>query len=159
MSFLKEKYWDLYAGIFLFLFSIVLFYGGMTVKTLEVSTFGSGFFPKIMAVLLAVTCVPIILGGADKAKADDSGAEHAAPKRWQGVLMTFALMAAYAGLISTLGFMITTAVYLFLQMNILAGSHNRRLGLFAVVSVVSAVSINYTFVKVFNLMLPAGFLG
>lgn len=159
MSFLKEKYWDLCAGIFLFLFSIALFYGGMTVKTLEVSTFGSGFFPKILAVLLALTSVPIILGGANKAKADDSGAEQSAPMRWQGVLMTFGLMTAYAGLISVLGFMITTAVYLFLQMNILAGNHNRRLVLFAIVSAVSAVLINYTFVKVFNLMLPAGFLG
>jgi len=159
VSLLKEKYWDLCAGIFLFLFSIALFYGGMTVKTLEVSTFGSGFFPKILAVMLAVTSVPIIIGGAAKAKADDSGTAKSAPMRWQGVLMTFVLMAAYAGLISTVGFMITTAVYLFLQMNILAAKHNRRLVLFAVVSVVSAVAINYTFVKVFNLMLPAGFLG
>lgn len=158
MTLLKEKYWDLCAGIFLFLFSGLLYYGGMTVKTLEVSSFGSGFFPKILAVLLALTSASIIFTGYKKAKGADE-AEGDAKTHWKGVLLTFVLMLGYMSLIPFLGFMITTAAYLFLQMNILAGDHSRKHVQFAVVSVISSVVIYYTFVNVFRLMLPAGILG
>lgn len=158
MGLIKEKYWDFCSGIFLFVFSIVLFYGGMTVKTLEVSTFGSGFFPKVVAVILALTSLPIIAGGLQKARIADGKEEKLNP-RWWAVLATFGIMLAYAALIPKLGFIITTTVYLFLQMQILADGSKRKHVLFAVIAVSASVIIYFTFVKVFNLMLPAGILG
>ena len=156
---MKKKYWDLASGVFLFLISIVLYVGAMNVKTLEVSTFGSGFFPKIVAILLALTSLPIILGGIKQAKTDGEEVRAAGNPRWKAVVATFVLMMAYAALLPYIGFIITTAVYLFLQINILSEDRHRRQILFAVISLVSAVVIFYLFVKVFNLMLPAGILG
>jgi len=155
----KKKYWDLASGIVLFLFSIALFVGAMNVKTLEVSTFGSGFFPKIVAVMLALASAVVIFGGIKTAKAAEKEAEDKGNPRWKAVLATFAIMVAYAALMPFAGFMITTAVYLFLQINILSENRHRRPVLFVVVSIVTSVGIYYLFVKAFNLMLPAGFLG
>ena len=156
---MKKKYWDLASGIVLFLFSIVLYIGAMNVRTLEVSTFGSGFFPKIVAVMLALASLALIVGGIKTAKAADGAEEAKGNPRWKAVLATFTIMVAYAALLPFVGFMITTAVYLFLQINILSENRHRKPFLFAVVSIVTSVAIYYLFVKAFNLMLPAGFLG
>jgi putative tricarboxylic transport membrane protein len=75
------------------------------------------------------------------------------------VVGTFVLMAGYAALLPMVGFMITTAVYLFLQINILAENQHRKPVLFGIISVVTSVSVYYLFVMVFHLMLPAGILG
>jgi hypothetical protein len=68
-------------------------------------------------------------------------------------------MALYALLITKVGFLITTTVYLFIQINILSPKQSRKHLMFAIISVVASVVIYYIFVKVFNLMLPAGILG
>lgn len=165
---MKKKYWDLASGSVLLLFSAVLFIGAQQVKTLAVSSIGSGFFPSVVAVLLALTSVAIIIGGiaqarqpepaTGKAKAAAGKPAEDKPRVW-GVIGTFALMAFYAILLPKLGFLITTTVYLFVQINILSPNESRKQVLFAIISVVTSVVIYFTFVKVFHLMLPAGILG
>ena len=161
---MKRKYWDLASGIAFLGLSIILFVGAQNVKTLDVSSFGSGFFPSVVAVLLAITSIVIIVGGVAKAKKLEPEPKTAAaasdekPRLW-GVVGTFIVMAGYALLLSTLGFLTTTTLYLFIQINLLSPKDSRRQLMFAIISVVSSVVIYYTFVKVFNLMLPAGILG
>jgi hypothetical protein len=158
----KKKYWDLASGSVLLLFSAVLFIGAQRVKTLAVSSIGSGFFPSVVAMLLAITSIAIIIGGVAQARKSDSTTEKTKaedkPRVW-GVIGTFALMAFYAILLPKLGFLITTTVYLFVQINILSPNESRKQILFGIISVVTSVVIYYTFVKVFHLMLPAGILG
>lgn len=159
---MKKKYWDLVSGSVLLVFSGVLFIGAQQVKTLAVSSIGSGFFPSVVAILLAITSVFIIIGGIAQAKKPDKASDKAKaeekPRVW-GVIGTFALMAFYAILLPKLGFLITTTVYLFVQINILSPNESRKQFLFGIISVISAVSIYYLFVSVFHLMLPAGILG
>jgi putative tricarboxylic transport membrane protein len=154
----NRKYWDLVSGIVLFLFSIALFIGSLNVKTLAVSSIGSGFFPAVVAIMFAITSLVVVFGGIKQAKGKDLPADDKAGKpRVMAVVGTFVLMAGYAALL--VGFMITTAVYLFLQINILAENQHRKPVLFGIISVVTSVSVYYLFVMVFHLMLPAGILG
>ena len=165
---MKKKYWDLVSGSLLLLFSAAVFIGAQSVKTLAVSSIGSGFFPSVVSVLLAITSIFIIIGGiaqarkpdktTDKEKAAGGKPAEDKPRVW-GVIGTFALMAFYAVLLPKLGFLITTTVYLFVQINILSPRESRKQFLFGIISVVTSVVIYYTFVLVFHLMLPAGILG
>ncbi len=168
---MKRKYWDLASGIAFLALSITVFVGAQNVKTLAVSSIGSGFFPSVVSVLLAITSIAIIAGGVfqarkaepaaapeTKSSAEKKPSAEEKPRVW-AVLVTFILMAAYALLITKVGFLITTTMYLFIQINILSPKQSRKQLMFAIISVVSAIAIYYTFVKVFNLMLPAGILG
>jgi hypothetical protein len=156
----KKKYWDLTSGIFLFLFSIALFIGAQNVKTLSISSIGSGTFPSFIAVILAIVSVAIIVGGAKKARGpDEKSAKGGEKQRFWAVLATFAIMALYALLMPKVGFIITTMVYLFLQMYIMAAKEHQKPILFGIISIVTSVSVYYMFVKIFSLMLPAGILG
>ena len=157
---MKKKYWDLASGIFLLAFSIALFIGAQNVKTLSISSVGSGTFPSFIAVLLAIVSLAIIVGGAKKARGPDEKQKpvEGKPRMW-AVVATFAIMAAYALLMPKVGFIIMTTVYLFAQMYIMAAKEHQRPFVFGIVSVVTSVSVYYLFVLVFNLMLPAGILG
>lgn len=162
---MKRKYWDLASGIAFLVLSIAVFVGAQNVKTLAVSSIGSGFFPSVVSILLAITSIAIIAGGIVQSRKPDTPAAQKAvsaaaekPRVW-GVVGTFGLMALYALLITKVGFLITTTVYLFIQINILSPKASRKQLMFAIISVVASVIIYYTFVKVFNLMLPAGILG
>jgi len=142
-----------------------VFIGAQHVKTLAVSSIGSGFFPSVVSVLLAITSIAIIAGGIVQARKPDGktaspskASVEEKPRVW-GVVGTFALMTLYALLITKVGFLVTTTVYLFIQINILSPKASRKQLMFAAISVVASVVIYYTFVKVFNLMLPAGILG
>ena len=70
------------------------------------------------------------------------------------VIVSLGLLIAYIAFMEMLGFVIMTAVYLCGQMFILATPEHRKPVLFVVISVVSALAIYYTFVEVFQLMLP-----
>lgn len=159
---MKKKYWDLVSGSLLLLFSAAVFIGAQNVKTLAVSSIGSGFFPSIVSILLGITSIFIIIGGLAQARTPDKAADKEKaedkPRVW-GVIGTFALMAFYAILLPKLGFLITTTIYLFVQINILSPRESRKQFLFGIISVVTSVVIYYTFVSVFKLMLPAGILG
>lgn len=157
---MKKKYWDLASGIFLLGFSVALFIGAQNVKTLSISSVGSGTFPSFIAVLLAIVSIAIIAGGAKKARGPDEKQKpvEGKPRMW-AVVATFAIMAAYALLMPILGFIIMTTVYLFAQMYIMAAKEHQRPIIFGIVSVVTSVSVYYLFVTVFSLMLPAGILG
>lgn len=157
---MKKKYWDLASGIVLLAFSVALFIASGKVKTLGVSSIGSGFFPSVVAVLILLVSVGIIVGGIQKARGPDAKPAADADKpRMLAVLATFALMAAYALLIAPVGFLITTTVYIFVQIQLLSPNTHRKHLMFGIISVVSSTVIYFTFVKVFNLMLPAGLLG
>lgn len=157
---MKKKYWDLASGIFLLVFSVALFIGAQNVKTLSISSVGSGTFPSFIAVLLAIVSIAIIVGGAKKARSPDEKQKpvEGKPRMW-AVVATFVIMALYAALMPKVGFIIMTAVYLFAQMYIMAAKEHQRPIVFGIVSVVTSVSVYYLFVLVFNLMLPAGILG
>ena len=168
-----RRYGDILGGAVLAAFAVFLYAASTQVKTLDVSRFGSGFFPGIVALLIGITGIVILFEGIRKAKVPDrdaTGDSAAAAgagaveggsgrsRNW-AVLATFALMAAYAGLLPVLGFLVTTFVYLLLQMLVLAPPAKRSVGLFGIIALVTAVVVYFTFVRVFKLLLPAGILG
>ena len=72
--------------------------------------------------------------------------------------MTVACMVGYAALFDTLGFIISSAAYLFLQITVLSNEKNRKLPLFAIISVVTSVAVYGIFVYLIGMPLPTGIL-
>jgi putative tricarboxylic transport membrane protein len=163
-----KKYGDLFSGVFLLILSIALFIGSFGVKRLTISSIGSGFVPKVVAVLLAMVSIAIIRHGIiaarKKAPAEKSKKTQCAPEETEklhvkGLLGTLGLITIYIAAMAPIGFLITTAVYLFLQITVLATKEQRKYPLFIIISILTSLSVYFTFVKVFHLMLPAGILG
>lgn len=177
-----SKYEDIFSGFFLLVVSAIMFVATFSFQALTTTFVGPAFMPQIISVTIAIFSLVIIASGFKKAKntkaetqadgltetAEEKGTgeevyagEFLEEKEsgYKAVLITLAAMAIYIFLIPIIGFLITTAIYLFVQMLILCHKTKIRIALFAVISVVSSVLIYYLFRNVFFVMLPTGIIG
>lgn len=162
---LKNK--NIQSGIFLLLVSVVMFVATLSFKQLTTSQVGPAFMPQIISALIGLMSIAIIIEGYRKVKSgtkgdpDEEGEEvqgNAKEISYRPVIQSFVLMAIYVAVMPVVGFLITTMLYMFLQMMILSSKPERRWLLFAIVSVVASSVIYYVFRNVFYIMLPSGLL-
>ncbi len=76
-----------------------------------------------------------------------------------GGVGTIVLMVLYMLAFEPVGFIVASAVYLFLQMLLLSDKTNRRPLLFAIVAVILPVAVDALFVFVIKMPLPVGVFG
>ena len=78
-------------------------------------------------------------------------------KRWKQIALSVVLMLGYILLMRTFGFMLTSAVYLFLQMlAILEDRSKKRVILIAIIAIVVPIVLYIPFRYGFQLMIPVG---
>jgi len=142
------------SGVF-FLFGAFLYFESLSIKVLMTKDLGSGFFPKVIAVsIMVMAIVELIITLTNKRIVKDEKTD----RDIKGGLLTIMCMAAYIALYDSLGFLLSTALYLFFQILILSTEKNRRIPLFALISVASSVVIYVIFVYAISMPLPTGIL-
>jgi putative tricarboxylic transport membrane protein len=154
---------NIVSGGFFFAFSVLIYISSFSIKTAVANMrVGPGFIPRLCAIAVGILSL-IVLGeglwGQFKKKAEETPAAEGVERNTRAVALTFVLITAYLALLNSVGFLITTAVYLFFQFWVLAGNRKVRLWLLALIAAVASVLVYYLFVRVFYLMLPAGILG
>lgn len=168
-----KKYGDVYAGIFLMVFAVIIYAATYSFQRLTVSQIGSEFVPRLVAIGIFLLSLLLLINGINHArqnKADHAAKEHTSEPHTAKksivfnhgsfpVVATIVLLILYIALIREIGFLIMTTVYLVLQFYILAGKSQRHLPLFLTLSIAVSVSVYYVFRYGFNLMLPAGIFG
>ncbi|MEG1720068.1 MAG: tripartite tricarboxylate transporter TctB family protein [Pseudoflavonifractor sp.] len=158
-----KRYIDLIGGVIVLLFAAVLFIATFSIRQIVGMTIGATFFPRVAAAILALLGTIIVVRGILVLRsAPKSTGEKKKFKLSEGALctiLTLGLFAIYALLMEPLGFLISTALYLFFQMIVLSPKEKRKYPLFAIISVVASVAIYFAFTKLFYLMLPPGILG
>ena len=158
---MKKSQKDLVSGFVLLGFSALMFGVSLNIKKVLMVGIGSGFVPAMVAACLAVTSVCVIARGYRDRRSEKEALPGAAGdgKNWLPVVATFCLIALYIAFLEKVGFLLMTTLYLFGQFWVLAGRNHRRVVMFLIISAVASLTIYYTFVKAFDLMLPAGILG
>ena len=160
MSFKKCK--DLILGVVMLAFSGFYLFFAQQIKTRPKLTPGyasAKIMPTLLGVLLAILSVFCIVQGIRKMKAAD---EAQAKKLDRGDLMavvfTFAVIIGYILVMPILGFILSTVIYLFLQMLILAPAEKRNYLLFAIVAVVFTALVFVAFRIGLQQLLPRGII-
>ena len=173
-----SKYRDLTVGIFFLLVAVVYFLDSLTIQSLGLAGrvgVGPTFLPEVIAVITGLLSVVLIVSSlrtlknaeAVEAVAEvDTQTEEAGEGqegvRYMTVILTVVLLLGYALLLDPVGFMPVTFLYLFLQFNVAAPKSSKTMKYqiaYLVAAVLVAVIVNYTFVNLFNVMLPQGILG
>ena len=162
MSFKKCK--DLILGIVMLLFSGFYIYYAQQIKTrpkLTPSYASAKIMPTLLGILLAVLSAVCIFQGIRKAMAKDTS-EEKTKKLGKGdmmaVVFTFAVIIGYILIMPVLGFILSTIIYLFLQMLILAPAEKRNYVLFAIVAVVFTAVVFVAFRVGLQQLLPRGII-
>lgn len=158
MSFKKCR--DLILGVFMLALSGFYLFFAQQIKTkpkLTPSYASDRIMPTILGILLAILSVFLIAQGLKALKAQDDGdAKKMDRADAMAVVYTFAVIIGYIIILPYLGFILSTILYLFIQMIILAPPDKRNLALFAIVAVVFTVLVFYAFRMGLSQPLPRG---
>ena len=156
-----KKYGDLAAGLLFLLLSVVIFAGASSLPPNLLGGVGSDFLPKILAIATCLLSLLEIRAGFRTMRTYDAAKEPESKEEkpeYLRVLATIASFALYAFLLVPVGFLVSSVVYLFVQITILAPTGKRNLLLFAIIAVVTSVAVYFIFRYGLNVMLPAGIL-
>ncbi len=124
----------------------------------NVGTFAHArIIPTLLGILLIILSAVLIFQGLRQMKRED----HEPAKKLNkvdviSVILTFASMILYIIILSYLGFMLSTMLYLFVQITILAPAEKRNYLLFAIVAVVFTIIAFVAFRIGLTQMLPRG---
>ncbi len=155
-----KKYGDLATGIVFLVIAVVFYVLAGQLPPSLLGGVGSDFVPKILAVGTGILSVLQIISGVKTMKKDFSGeaADEDRPE-YIRVLATVAAFGIYVTVMEKVGFLISSIVYLFAQMVILAPREKRNFLLLAVIAVVFNIVVYFIFRNALNVMLPKGILG
>ena len=161
MSFKKCK--DLILGVVMLLFSGFYLFFAQQIKTrpkLTPSYASAKIMPTLLGILLAVLSVVCIIQGIRQMKAKNKEEEKETKKASKGdmmaVLFTFAVIIGYILIMPLIGFILSTVLYLFLQMLILAPADKRNYVMFIIVAVVFTAIVFVAFRIGLQQLLPRG---
>ena len=155
---MSQKKKDILVSVIFIALGVFMYIQSMNFKPLMKNDVGSGFFPKIVAaVIMAVATVNLLLTLKIKEKESDKKANKKSDLF--GGWISVALIGLYVLVYNSVGFLISTAVYLFLQILVLCPKEKRNIPLFGTISVLTSVFIYTMFVYVINMPLPKGIFG
>lgn len=159
-----KKYRDMLWGIAILVICGVMFYETTQIRVFAaMEGLSSRFFPRIVIAVMVVLGGFLTYRGVVHAKQYVPEEKEEKAGLSQGnkcVLQTLAALLLYVVLLEPVGFILSTILYLFVQMLILSSKPTKKqMAAFALISVVTSVGIYFLFTKAFYLMLPAGILG
>lgn len=161
---------NLFPGIVLTIFSIIYLILTSQIKKfsgLGSDPLGARAIPYLWGISLLILSIILVVRGIkqrNQAMKDNTYVKTqfniaAIVKENREIVMTFVSLAIYIALLEPVGFLIMTAVYLFVQTLILTPKEKRNYILTLITSVVIAVALDYIFVCLLNVLLPLGIFG
>lgn len=154
---MNNKTRDIICSIIFLLTGLFLFQQSLGIKSIMEKDLGSGFMPKVIAVsLVAIAVLKLVLSIVKKDSENKSSKEDSDS---MGGLLTIGALLFYVLTFEIIGFILSTALYLFFQITILSNQENRKLGLFLIISIGFSIAIYGLFVYLIDRPLPIGILG
>ena len=143
---------ELLVGVIFLIVGVAYFALAFTIPSYDAyggsSVVDSSFVPKVIGALMTVLKVE---------DWDDDAANRNADTK--ALIAIFAILIVYMALMSVLGFLISSALFLFATMMLLTPKQKRKLPVIVILSVIVAIGVYYLFVYGLDMVLPAGILG
>lgn len=153
---MNKKVRDISCSLLFLITGVFIFIQSLEIKAMMGKDIGSAFMPKVIAIaLIGISVLKLILTLLDMSKPQEKKEDIDN----MGGLLTIAALLFYVLTFEFLGFIISTAAYLFFQMTILSNDKNRKLILFGIISIIVSVVIYALFVYLIDRPLPIGILG
>ncbi len=161
-----KKYTNVVVGAAVMLVSVILFISTFSIKALLATTVGPEVMPKIASTILFLAGLGIMVEGylASRKAVTAEGPEDEEIRKAKkagiiNMFLSIALIAVYIYFMPSIGFLLTTIVYVFLQELILSPVDKRKPVMFLIIAVITGCFIYFGFVYGLELILPSGILG
>ena len=167
---------ELLGGVIFLIVGVAYFALAFTIPSYDAyggsSVVDSSFVPKVIGALMTVLSVLQLVFSLRAGKNPPPAAPSAKPTEEDGtfkaanrnadtkaLIAIFAILIVYMALMSVLGFLISSALFLFATMMLLTPKQKRKLPVIVILSVIVAIGVYYLFVYGLDMVLPAGILG
>ncbi|MBQ1492573.1 MAG: tripartite tricarboxylate transporter TctB family protein [Blautia sp.] len=153
---------DLILGILMLILGVSYTIFAQQIKTrpkITPSYSSARIFPTLLGILLIILSVLLIIQGIRALKKEEAQEEASAKMSkvdLASIVLTFACMILYIVLLPLIGFILSTVIYLFLQITILAPKEKRNILLFAIIAIVFTAIAFVAFRIGLSQMLPRG---
>lgn len=157
-----NEYVDIVSGVFLSMVGVLAYVLSLSIveRTSSENSVGPKFMPQLIAILIIITGVLVV----SKAKKDmklgiKAYGEFPEEKRdIITVVVTIAIIIMYASSLKTLGFILASMLYLFVQLSLLQVNWKKSIIKNVIISVLVSCICFALFRYVFSLTLPTGTL-
>lgn len=149
----KQK--NVLIAVLFLVFGVALYWQSTGIRQRMKNDMGSGFFPKVVAVCI-VTMAGVRLATALK---EPSKAAEKSDSDPVGGILTIVFTCLYAAAFNDVGFIISTGVFLLLEMLVLTPKEKRNIPLIVGLSVITPLFVYALFVYAINSPLPKGLYG
>ncbi len=155
-----KKFGDLVVGIFFMALSVVLIVAAKALPKSAVMEIGPDFMPTVIGaltfVLAAILTVQAVLGLKKGKEIDPASLPSCDYKR---VLLSILLVLVYVFALQPVGFIVSTLIYLLLQMLVLSPDDERdvkHIIRLVIIDVIFTFAVFFLFRYGFKILLPAG---
>lgn len=156
-----KKYGDIVVSIFFMALSAVMIYAAMLLPKSTVMEIGPDFMPTVVGVATLIMSAALLIISLKGLKARAAEAESNPPAQcdYKRMLLSLILILIYVFALKPVGFIITTLVYLPIQMYVLADADHRSkkdIIMLLVIDVVFTIAVFFLFRYGFKIVLPQG---
>ncbi len=157
-----KKYKEVLSGIVFLLLCVAVYHSSGSIRVFAPNSgsyINAQFFPKLISAALGIVSVFQIVSGIRSVHAaapSEEGVSSGGMSRggMLRIVATLVLLALYVALMKDVGFLIMTALYIFVQALILTPGDRVRLPFITGLAVISSSLIYFLFVNVLSMMLP-----
>ena len=155
---MTNKIRDILCAIIVIAFGAAMIYYVKDVRRVIRTDVGSAFVPTLIGWCIVVTGACKLLYSIFTHMKEESK-KIVFDQDMFGGIATIILMVLYMIAFQPVGFVVSSAVYLFLQMLLFSEKSNRKIVLFAVIAVILPLAVDALFVYVIHMPLPVGVFG
>ncbi len=155
-----KKYGDIFVGIFFSVFSAAMIIMAKMLPKSKVMAIGPDFMPTVIGVLMLGLSLALLVEAVMHFKQTSAeAADFKDESDYKRVILSLILCLAYVFLLQPVGFIITTVLYLLLQITVLAPDENRTkkdIIHYLIIDVIFTLIVFFLFRYGFLIVLPAG---
>ena len=155
---MTNKTRDMLCSVIMLAFGAAMIYFAQGIKHKIASDVGSAYVPTFIGICILAAAGSKLFIALFRPSAS-SNKKIKIDQDMLGGLGTIALMLGYMLVFQPVGFVVSSAAYLFLQMLLLSNRENCRPLLYAIIAVLLPVAVDALFVFVINMPLPVGVWG
>ncbi|MBQ6972058.1 MAG: tripartite tricarboxylate transporter TctB family protein [Synergistaceae bacterium] len=155
---MTNKTRDILCSIIVLAFGAAMIYFVKDVRRVIRSDVGSAFVPTLIGWCIVATGAAKLLYSVFTGLKEENK-KIVFDQDFFGGIGTIVLMVLYMLAFQPVGFVVASAVYLFLQMLLFSEKSNRKILLFAVIAVLLPLAVDALFVFVIKMPLPVGVFG
>lgn len=145
---------DLISGSVMLLFSACIYVSASGFPKSDYQLSGPAFYPQVMAVILAIISI-VLIGRSAKSLKNNIKGEQIKINNPKKVIAAMAATLVYVLLLKTLGFLITTFIYLTALIFIMQPQKN-KIPISVLISLIMTGAVYFVFAVLFSASLPMG---